>query len=141
MITAPVLPFNIHDPEHTVIWLNATPHLERVIPILQGTHELVDVLSMIVSGSLQLWPGDRAACVTEINIFPRLRACNVFLVGSAGGGLREVQDWTAERGPLERWAFDEMNCDRITTTGREGLFRTMGRMERHGGFFVRTKHG
>lgn len=140
MIEAPLLPFDIASEAHMTAWTRAVRHFAPAMKFLDGTHEMIDLLTMTAHGVLHLWPGDHASCLTEIDVFPRKKVCNVFLVGGIGG-LQEVQDWTAAGGPLEMWAFGAMGCDWITTTGREGLSRTMGRMEKRGTFFVRKRDG
>lgn len=96
------------------VWPFLAPALERT----GGTHGRNDVRCEIEAGSMQLWPGERAAMVTEIVAYPRLKACRVFLAGGALDELRTME--TA----ITAWAR-ELGCDRIELLGRPGWERAL----------------
>lgn len=119
MITEPIIGFDAMRDDHGAVWERVIPMLRAAIARLKGTHEEIDVLSSLHTGHLFLWPGDKAAAVTEIQQYPRKRVCNVFLVGGRGG-LDEIKEWLKRGGALEQWAFERWHCDWITYTGRQG---------------------
>lgn len=68
-----------------------------------GTHTLDDVIAGLEAGDYQLWTTDKAACVTEIIVFPRKKALNFWLMG---GDLADAMEriepvaraWGSDRG-------------------------------------------
>ena len=122
MITAPILDFDVSNDVHALLWQRSIEHLREAIPRLHGTHNELDILSMIHGGHLDLWPGEKASGITEVVIYPRMLICNVFLVGGRGG-LNEVEEWVKRGGVLEEYAFGSWGCQRITLTGRKGWAR------------------
>lgn len=118
-LTAPIIGFDIKRDDHAAQWSFAFPRLKAAIKRLKGTHEPIDVLTMLHTGHGMLWHGDKASAITEILLYPRKKVCDVFLAGGRGG-LEELVEWTKPDGILEEWAFHRWNCDRISYTGRRG---------------------
>jgi hypothetical protein len=88
-----------------------------------GTHTEEDVLSALLLGKAQLWPGKNSAIVTEINI-TRIKALHFWLVG---GNLEEVKDMEAQ---IEAWA-KSLGCTVMTASGRKGWERTLPHWKVH----------
>lgn len=68
-------------------WARVKPFLLPAIACTNGTHTVDDVLLMLGAGQLTLWPGAKAALITEIEQKPRMKVLNVFL---GGGDVREL---------------------------------------------------
>ncbi len=96
------------------VWPLLAPALERT----GGTHAWSDVFREIETGSMQLWPGERAAAITEIVAYPRLKACRVFLAGGALDELRAMEP------AITAWARG-LGCTRIEVLGRPGWGRAL----------------
>lgn len=122
-----IVPYIDANPGFWSDWSQAVPLLLPAIGMAGGTHQVVDVLSGVVSGAFCLWLSQGSAAITEIVIYPRKRECNVFL---AGGDLEEIRDWQRPDGPLEAWGFDVMECDRLAFAGRGGFGRALGGWDR-----------
>ena len=102
------------------------PWLAQALHHAGDTHKLEDVWALIASGDALLWTTPRSAVVTQIVVFPRRRVLDVWLAGSALGGLSEVlgllpaaEAWARERGIVE-----------VILTGRLGWSKVL----RHLGF-------
>ena len=66
---------------------------------------------------MQFWPGAQSAVITEIQVYPRLKALHYFL---AGGNLEEL---ARMRPIIEHWA-ESIGCQRVTLAGRRGWIRS-----------------
>lgn len=120
MIKAPIQDFDVVSrDDHAAIWIDSLAQIRAAIGRLNGTHDEYDVLSMLHQRTLMLWPGDKASAVTEIQVYPKKRVCNVFLAGGRGG-LKELKEWVKVGGVLEQWAFNRWQCDWIAYAGRKG---------------------
>lgn len=96
------------------------PWIAAALNYSGGTHHLDDIREAVRAGEAQLWPGHRAAVVTEVITYPRKRVCNFFL---AGGDLDELLRMLPV---IEQWARD-MGCAGMTIQGRPGWKRVLGR--------------
>lgn len=94
------------------------PLLEPALAYCGGTHEWGDVADGILAGRLQLWPGERAALVTELQAYPRKRVVHVFLAGG------ELEDVLAFQPSLDAWARAQ-GATGLTMTGRPGWARVL----------------
>ena len=96
--------------------------IEAALEYSQGTHQFVDIAAGILSGRYQLWAGEKAAVVTEIIVYPRIKNLHYFL---AGGDLDELK---LMRPYIERWG-KSLGCTRVTLAGRKGWAKTFLRDE------------
>lgn len=95
-------------------------HIKRALAY-QATHDIEDVERMVADGDAQLWEGEKSAAVTEIIVFPRLKALHLWL---CGGDLREITEVMLPQAE----AFARMEgCTRLTTAGRIGWDRVMNK--------------
>lgn len=93
--------------------------IEAALEHAGGTHTFDDVAERVADGRMQFWPGVKAAIVTEILEYPRLKALNFFLAGGVGG-LSEIEAMTP--GILD-WGRS-VGCTQAVFTGRRGWERT-----------------
>lgn len=91
--------------------------IEAALEYSQGTHQFVDIAAGILSGRYQLWAGEKAAVVTEIIVYPRLKDLHYFL---AGGDLDELKKM---RPHIEEWGVKQ-GCSRVSLAGRPGWSKT-----------------
>lgn len=110
-------------------WSLALPFLAPAIE-RGGTHWPADVLDTLLSGSTQLWVGERSALVTEIIVYPRLKACLIWL---AGGDLAEVVEMQRDIAEGAR----ARGCSRLEVKGRTGWLRTEIGVRSVGSYLVR----
>lgn len=94
-----------------------TAQLERCRPflepaILDGT-PWAEIVSAVMAGKAQLWPGDAAAMVTQVLEEKQGRALHVWL----GGG--EMTDLLALQPAVAAWGRS-MGCNHATIEGRQG---------------------
>ena len=99
-------------------WERCQPWLQAALDRAGGTHRLDDVLAAVLAGHMQFWPGARAAIITEIVQYPRLRACRYFLVGG------KMADVLAMQPAIEAWARGH-GCTRMCAIGRPGWRRVL----------------
>ena len=97
--------------------------LERAINRVDGNYAIEDIQDELSERNMQLWAwldGDtiKAACVTQINMFPRRKVCVILL---AGGEC--MVDWL-ECGTINEWA-KENGCQFVECTGRKGWKRAL----------------
>jgi hypothetical protein len=81
-----------------------------------GTHSIADVLDRIGEGKACCWTNGDSVVVTEVLMFPRLRAVNYWIIA---GKLHEC---TALQPDIDAWAISE-GCSVATATGRMGWLR------------------
>ena len=102
------------------LWAVSFQKVEKILePALEydNTHNMQDVADCIDSCTMQLWPGTHSAVVTQIQDFPRMKVLHIFL---AGGNLENLETLTPH---IQKFAED-MECRKITLTGRRGWSRT-----------------
>lgn len=100
-------------------WTRCRPYLEAALAHAGGTHGIDDVARLIEEGRAHFWPGRRCAAVTEFYDYPRLRACNIWLLG---GDLKEL---LALERVIDAWARAQ-GCGRLLGGGpRAGWARIL----------------
>ena len=106
-----------------------SPDLERCKPWIEaalvhcnGTHEWDDIVAGIASSKMQLWAAPRGCIVTEIVVYPKKKALNVFL---GGGELDQILDMHEN---VIEWAKAQ-GCECLMMTGRFGWKKPL---EKHG---------
>ena len=101
-------------------WARCRPFIEVALAQAGGTHGIDDVARLIEQGRAHFWPGQRCAVVTEFYEYPRLKACNFWLLG---GDLKEL---LALLPIIEAWARGQ-GCSRMLGGGpRPGWARILG---------------
>ncbi len=83
-------------------WARCSPYIQAALDQAGGTHGIEDVARLVAQGRAHFWPGARCAVVTEFYDYPKLRACNFWLLG---GDLKElltllpaIEAWARSRG-------------------------------------------
>jgi GNAT superfamily N-acetyltransferase len=100
-------------------WARCRPWLGAALDQAGRTHDIDDVARLIAQGRAHFWPGRRCAAVTEFYDYPRLRACNLWLLGGDLGELLRM------RPAIEAWARAQ-GCTRMLGGGpRRGWERLM----------------
>src|SRR5262245_43497735 len=101
-------------------WTRCRPYIEAALAQAGGTHAVEDVERLIAAGRAHFWPGRRCAVVSEFYHYPRLKACNLWLLG---GDLKEL---LRMRPAIEAWARAQ-GCTRMLGGGpRRGWARVLG---------------
>lgn len=89
---------------------------QRALTQAGDTHTIDDVLQRMRERKAVCWTNGDSIVVTEVCVFPRLRACNYWITS---GRLHEC----AELQPaIDAWAVRE-GCTVATATGRMGWLR------------------
>jgi hypothetical protein len=99
-------------------WARCAPWIEAALE-RDGTHDLEDVLAMVLADEAQFWPGESSAVVTEVLTLPKVKALHVWLAGGEmeellGKMLPAIEDFARRAG-----------CDRFSVAGREGWERAL----------------
>lgn len=100
-------------------WTAVRAHLLPAIERTHGTHTEDDIIVGLLCGNppqFQLWRNDKAAIVTEIITYPRLKVVNFFLIGG------ELQAALALESQVIDFAL-EKDIHRLTGGGRTGWGR------------------
>ena len=114
-------------------WARCAPYVEAALERAGGTHDIDDVARLIGEGRAHFWPGRRCAVVTEFYDYPRLKACNLWLLG---GDLRELLEL---RPRIEDWARAQ-GCTRILGGGpRRGWERVLAPVGYRRGWIIYCK--
>jgi len=100
-------------------WARCAPWIEAALAHAGGTHDLVDVETMVRAGDAGFWPGRAAAVVALIEDDPRSRRLVVWL---AGGARPELEDELLPQ--VEAWGRRH-GCHRALILGRPGWERTL----------------
>ena len=116
-------------------WLECLRRHERILlAVLKRvkTHDLGDIHRGLLEHRYQLWGGERAVMITEIENYPQTKICNMFL------GAGNMAELNAIRLAVERWARIN-GCSRIRLYGRAGWLRHCRRYGiDHGGYAVES---
>lgn len=99
-------------------WTRCEPWLAAALEHAGGTHTLDDVRQACLEGRAQFWPGRNAAIVTEINVYPQMKAVWFFLTGGA------LEELLAMKPVIEAWAKG-LGCTRAECGGRSGWERVL----------------
>jgi hypothetical protein len=100
-------------------WARCRPYVEAALERAGGTHGIDDVARLIEQGRAHFWPGRRCAVVTEFHDYPRLKACNIWLLGG------ELKELLAMQPAIEAWARAQ-GCARMLGGGpRKGWERAL----------------
>lgn len=94
-------------------FMRCQPYIKAALKYTKGTHTIRDIWDGIVTGNFQLWPGEKSAVVTEIQIFPAKKVMHIFL---AGGDLDELLEM--ERS-VRAFAVT-IGCNSMSISGRRG---------------------
>lgn len=105
-------------------WPLVVPMIERPLARQQAL-DLASVYQMLVTGRANLWLMDRrAACVTQIQEYPRGRVCQIVLAGGDG-----VHDWIDELHETVRRHARFYGCKKLRINGRIGWLRLLNNFE------------
>lgn len=96
------------------------PWIEAALAYSGGTHTFKNVSDSILSGTMQLWPADKACAVTEIVLYPSKKVLHVFL---AGGEMDQIIDMQKS---AEIWGRNQ-GCTSMTIAGRSGWKRVLAK--------------
>lgn len=107
------------------LWPKIKPLVEKALDRGFGEWEAGDILGFLLSRDMQLWAADdlSAVAVTQITVYPRVKVCDVLLVG--GSGLAEWKNTKV----IENWAR-EYGCSLMRAMGRRGWARAVGWTEK-----------
>lgn len=89
---------------------------EKALAQAGNTHTIGDVMQRIDERKAVCWTNGESIVITEVLAYPRLRACNFWLVV---GNLHEC---VALQPAIDEWARGE-GCSVATATGRMGWLR------------------
>ena len=92
--------------------------LAPALALAGGTHTKEDVADAIAEGTMQFWPGQTSAIVTQIEVSPRRKTVHFFL---AAGNLTELEAMVPS---ILEWAQICHGCDGATLSGRPGWQRS-----------------
>ncbi len=89
---------------------------EKALAQAGGTHTIADVMQRIDENRACCWTNGDSVVVTEILVFPRLRAVNYWIVAG------KLQECAVLQPDIDAWAVSE-GCSVATATGRMGWLR------------------
>jgi hypothetical protein len=95
--------------------------LEKALEHGGGTHTVDDVMERVRENRAACWPNGDSLVVTEVLVFPRLRAVNYWI---ASGNLQEC---LALAPAIDAWGI-EQGCTVAMATGRMGWLKVAGKM-------------
>jgi hypothetical protein len=105
--------------------------LEPSVTLIPGAYRIEDVRAACLEGRMQLWPGERAAMVTEVLAFPRRVGCHV---GFMGGDPMELEKLGAT---VVAWAKAH-GGDYVSCMGRPQWIRSADTAESLSTYTVRN---
>jgi len=91
---------------------------EKALAQAGNTHTIADVLDRIGEGKACCWTNGDSVVVTEVLVYPRLRAVNYWLCSG------KLQECAALQPRIDAWAVSE-GCGIATATGRMGWMRVI----------------
>jgi hypothetical protein len=97
------------------------PWIEAALEKSGGFNTWDEVCDGIRSGKMQLWPAEHGCIVTEIVVYPNVKALHVFL---AGGKLDEILQMTEN---VKEWARKQ-GCSFASFDGRFGWEKYLSKL-------------
>jgi hypothetical protein len=94
------------------------PVIEKALPYTHRTHELNDLVAMVVKGEVRLWTTEHSFMLIERTVYPRRVHYHIFL---AGGDLDELRGLHPEVIAAAR----ADGAQALTLTGRRGWVRAL----------------
>jgi len=89
---------------------------EKALAQAGNTHTIADVMQRIEQNRACCWTNGDSVVVTEVLVYPRLRAVNYWVVSG------QLQECAALQPDIDAWAISE-GCGIATATGRMGWLR------------------
>ena len=89
---------------------------EKALAQAGNTHTIADVMQRIEQNKACCWTNGDSVVVTEVLVYPRLRAVNYWVVSG------KLQECAALQPDIDAWAVSE-GCSVATATGRMGWLR------------------
>ena len=92
--------------------------LQSALDLSGGTHTFEDVVEAVDEGLMQFWPASESCLVTQLVVYPQVRAVHIFL---AAGNLEQIKDFDESLDDFAR----QLDANFITLSGRKGWQRTL----------------
>lgn len=92
--------------------------LQSALDLSGGTHTFEDVVEAVDEGLMQFWPASESCLVTQLVVYPQVRAVHIFL---AAGNLEQIKDFDESLDDFAR----QLDADFITLSGRKGWQKTL----------------
>ena len=92
--------------------------LQSALDLSGGTHTFEDVVEAVDEGLMQFWPASESCLVTQLIVYPQVRAIHIFL---AAGNLEQIKDFDESLDDFAR----QLDAEFITLSGRKGWQRTL----------------
>ena len=89
---------------------------EKALAQAGNTHTIADVMQRIEQNKACCWTNGDSVVVTEVLVYPRLRAVKYWVVSG------KLQECAALQPDIDAWAVSE-GCSVATATGRMGWLR------------------
>ena len=89
---------------------------QKALDVAGRTHDVSDVMEKVREGRAMFWPNKDGSIVTEVLVYPRLKAVNYWLVSG------DLADCAALQPEIDAWAL-EQGCAVAVATGRMGWLR------------------
>jgi hypothetical protein len=98
--------------------LRVRPFLQPALDLGNNTHDYVHIVNGILNGTLQLWPTENSALVTEFHNYPNKKYLHIFI---AGGDLDEIRGVHPDLVSFAK----ATKCDGLTLNGRPGWIKAL----------------
>lgn len=100
------------------LWRKVDPLIESALKY-QDEHDLDSIKREIFLKQAQLWEGEKSVIVTQIEEYPKIKKCRIWI---AAGDMVELVEKMLPA--VEKWAKKE-NCYAIGVVGRKGWSRVL----------------
>lgn len=111
------LDYSQYEPHWVKEFRRCEKWIEDALEYSHGTHNIQDIFEYVANGTLEFWPGQRSALITQVVQYPRKKMIHVFL---AGGDISEIEDIEKH---ITIWA-KQQGCTALSLTGRPGWTRS-----------------
>lgn len=92
--------------------------IESALEYAEGTHDFKNIVDEVLTGTMQLWAGEKGCAVTQIINYPNKKVLHVFL---AGGEMEQIVDFQESAKK-----FGKMNgCTAMSIAGRKGWAKVL----------------
>lgn len=98
------------------VWPKVRPLIQKAVDTEEMPHlSPEDLLNELIYGRQQLWLGEKAAVVTQIQTYPQCKSCVLTFCGGD-----DMQSWFAEaHAKIKAWATLN-GCQEVLVVGRPG---------------------
>lgn len=107
------LDYSQYEPHWVKEFRRCEQWIEAALEYSHGTHDIKDIFEAVANNTVEFWPGQKCALISQVVQYPKKRMVHIFL---AGGDIDEIKEIETH---ITEWAKSQ-GCSGLSLTGRPG---------------------